>query len=141
MPDLPIANYPPQPSPAPTRNPKDIALAIFRAYETHDRDLAESLIADDFTFTSSMDNELNRETYFRVCWPNHEPIEKFEIEYAVADGNKVFVIYEGSTADKKFRNCEKHTIRGDKIASIEVYFGWDIPHRVPYGQHSERRDH
>src|SRR6185295_14695159 len=46
-----------------------IARAAYEAYVTKDRAAIEALIADDFHFTSPLDNRLDRETYFRRCWP------------------------------------------------------------------------
>src|SRR5436305_12044197 len=42
----------------------------YRAYETGDRDLIESVLADDFTFYSPPDPGLDRAQYFERCWPN-----------------------------------------------------------------------
>jgi ketosteroid isomerase-like protein len=45
-----------------------IARAAYRAYVTKDRAALEALLADDFHFTSPLDNRLDRDTYFRRCW-------------------------------------------------------------------------
>ena len=37
-----------------------------------------------------------------------------------------------------FRNAEVLTVRNGRISAVEVYFGWDIPHRVAAGEHAER---
>ena len=49
----------------------------------------------------------------------------------VADGERVFVTYEGQrSTGKPFRNTEIVTVRNGKIVEVEVYFGWSIPHEA-----------
>jgi hypothetical protein len=95
------------------------------------------LVADDFHFTSPLDNRLDRETYFARCWPNSETIDRFDFIGVVADGARVFVTYEGSSADRRFRNTEVLTIRDGKIVEAEVYFGWNVPHPAAAGRFIE----
>ena len=71
-----------------------IARAAYQAYVTKDRAALENLIARDFHFTSPIDNGLDRETYFRRCWPNSKTIERFDFVNLVTDGDRVFVTYE-----------------------------------------------
>jgi hypothetical protein len=44
-----------------------IAKAIYDAYVAKDRGAAERLLADDFHFTSPLDNGLDRDSYFAIC--------------------------------------------------------------------------
>ena len=111
-----------------------IARAAYEAYVTKDRAALDRLIAEDFHFTSPLDNRLDRETYFRRCWPNSEVIEGFEFIHLVTDGDRVFVTYEGrNTNGRRFRNTEILTIRDQHIVDAEVYFGWSLPHKAPQG--------
>jgi len=111
-----------------------IAKASYEAYARKDRAALESLIADDFHFTSPLDNGIDRKTYFERCWPNSERLDSFEFVCVVAAGDKVFVTYEAAGVDGgKFRNTELLTLRGGKIVAAEVYFGWSIPHAAPAG--------
>jgi len=114
-------------------DPSAIARKSYEAYAKKDRAAIEALIADDFHFTSPLDNRLDRETYFTRCWPNSERIDDFEFIHVVPFGEKVLVTYEGRAGGKRFRNTEILTIRDGKIVNAEVYFGWDIPHRAPEG--------
>ena len=111
-----------------------IARAAYDAYARKDRAALEAIIARDFHFTSPLDNRLDRETYFRRCWPNSETIAGFDFINLVADGDCVFVTYEGrNTNGRRFRNTEILTIRNDQLVDVEVYFGWSLPHRAPQG--------
>jgi ketosteroid isomerase-like protein len=116
------------------RDPAAIARACYQAYVDKDRAAIEALIADDFHFTSPLDNRIDRQTYFARCWPTSENISAFDFVYVVPDGERVFVTYEGSRTDgKHFRNTELLTIRDGRIIEAEVYFGWNIPHEAAEG--------
>jgi hypothetical protein len=52
-------------------------------------------------------------------------------------GEQVFVTYEGQSKQARFRNTEILTVRDGRIATIEVYFGWNVPHEVPAGEHHD----
>jgi hypothetical protein len=99
-----------------------------------DRPAIEELIAEDFHFTSPLDNRLDRATYFRRCWPNSKTIERFDFIHLVTDGDRVVVTYEGRNTDgHRFRNTEILTIRDRHIVDVEVYFGWSVPHAALQG--------
>ncbi len=119
-----------------SKTPLEAARACFRAYVEQDRAALEALLDAGYHFTSPLDNELDRSTYLRVCWPNSAAIASFDLFYEAEDGDRAFVVYEGrTTSGKRFRNCEVHTVSDGKLVATEVYFGWDVPHRVPRGQH------
>jgi ketosteroid isomerase-like protein len=101
--------------------------AMYRAYETRDRDLIESLIADEFAFSAPPDPLLDRAGYFERCWPNAQHITAYEIVRAIEHGDEVVITYE-ATRDEgpKFRNTEIFTVAGERISRVEVYFGWDL---------------
>jgi hypothetical protein len=118
-----------------------IARAAYEAYATKDRGAIERLIAPDFHFTSPLDNRIDRATYFSRCWPNSEWIDGFEFRNLVADGNRVFVTYEGrKTGGDRFRNMEILTLQNDQIVDVEVYFGWSIPHKAKPGGFTNNED-
>ena len=111
-----------------------IARAAYEAYVAKDRSAIERLIADDFHFTSPLDNRIDRATYFARCWPNSTWIQDFDYINLVPDGDRVFVTYEGrSTKGSSFRNTEILTVRNGQIVEVEVYFGWSIPHKAAPG--------
>ena len=111
-----------------------IARGVYDAYVAKDRAAIEALIADDFHFTSPLDNRLDHRAYFARCWKNSETIAGFTFIAMAADGDRVFVVYEGRrTAGRPFRNAEVQTVRDGKIVEVEVYFGWSLPHDAPVG--------
>jgi ketosteroid isomerase-like protein len=117
---------------------KDDTISItrraYRACVDKDRAAIEAVIADDFHFTSPRDNRIDREAYFDKCWKNSDTITGFTFINLVADGERVFVTYEGQrSTGKPFRNTEIVTVRNGKIVEVEVYFGWSIPHEAPAG--------
>jgi ketosteroid isomerase-like protein len=108
--------------------------ANYEAYVTKDRALLERSLAEDFHFTSPLDNRLDRQTYFARCSPNSARMAAFEFIHLVSSGERVFVTYEGRTVDgRRFRNTEIVTVRGGQIVDVEVYFGWSLPRQAPVG--------
>ena len=117
-----------------SQRPLDVVRACLDAYVRKDRAAIEALIADDFHFTSPLDNAIDRATYFARCWPNSENFARFDVVHAVEQSERAFVVYEAQTRQgKRLRNCEVHTVRGGKVIAVEVYFGWDLPHKAPAG--------
>lgn len=115
-------------------NPIEIAKDAYKAYVEKDRAKIEALIADDFLFTSPLDNGIDRKTYFERCWPFSEQVQSFDFIYAVQDNERVFLTYESThKSGFKFRNTEIFFIRDGKIHAVEVYFGWGIPHVAKQG--------
>jgi predicted enzyme related to lactoylglutathione lyase/ketosteroid isomerase-like protein len=111
-----------------------IARAAYDAYVSKDRAAMEALIADDFHFTSPLDNRLDRAAYFARCWPNSKTTQGFEFIHLVRDGERVLVTYEARSAGgRRFRNTEIVTVRGLQIVEVEVYFGWNLPHSAAVG--------
>lgn len=111
----------------------ELARACLQAYVDKDRRAAEALVADDFHFTSPLDNALDRATYFARCWPNSASMRAVTVVQSVDVGESAFIVYEAGTDKKRVRNCELHTARYGKLAAVEVYFGWDLPHPAKSG--------
>lgn len=111
----------------------EIARASYLAYLHNDRAAMEALIAEDFHFTSPLDNRIDRARYFERCWPN-ERIAGFEFIRLVAHADLVFATYVGrGTGGGQFRNTEVMTVRDGRITEVEVYFGWQVPHEAAPG--------
>ena len=80
------------------------------------------------------DNRLDRAAYFTRCWRDDNELAGFDFVHLSADGDRVFVAYEGRRKDgKPFRNTEIVTVRDGKLVEVEVYFGWSLPHDAPPG--------
>jgi ketosteroid isomerase-like protein len=111
-----------------------IVREYFQAYTDRDRAAIEGLVDEALRFTSPRDNRIDRATYFRRCWKNSEAIVGRKIIQILADGERVFVIYELAwTTGRASRNTELFTLRNGKVVEVEVYFGWSIPHEAPEG--------
>jgi ketosteroid isomerase-like protein len=101
--------------------------ASYAAYESGDREALEAVIGPDFTFSSPPDPKLSRSEYFERCWPNAQHIAGFEFVRLVEVDDEVLVTYEATRADgTRFRNTEIFGFDGERIARVEVYFGWDL---------------
>ncbi len=102
----------------------DVVRAYIGAYEAENREVVETLLADDFTFTSPNDDAIDKATWFERCWPNRDASRDQKIESIVVDGDQAFVTYRCATeTGKSFRNTEFLTFTGNRIASVNVYFG------------------
>jgi len=102
----------------------DLIRAIFAAYRTNDPTRVENALADDFRFTSPYDDGIDKATYFARCWKSTDWIERHELERIFVDGDQAFVTYRCVAKDgKSFRNTEFFVFAGDKVRSIDVYFG------------------
>ena len=111
-----------------------LARAYYQSYVDKDRAAIERLLAEDFHFTSPLDNRLDRAAYFEGCWPNSAVISAFRLENVVGDGDRVFVTYDGTGEGAKgFRNTEILTFRDGKVVDVQCYFGWPVPHPAKPG--------
>jgi hypothetical protein len=96
----------------------------FSAYENKDRKAVESLLSNDFVFTGPYDNRIDRETYFKRCWPYGEKSPTYGIENVFEKRNEAFILYDCKTKNgHSSRNTEFFTIEGSKIKEIEIDFG------------------
>jgi hypothetical protein len=112
----------------------DLSRACMRAYRDKERDAMEALLATDFHFTSPLDNAIDRAAYFDRCWPQSATMRDVKVVEAIDDGDRAFIVYEVTTDRKRFRNGEMHTAQAGKLVSVEVYFGWDLPHPAQPGR-------
>ncbi len=104
-----------------------LARNLYLAFAEGDRELVESMLADEFTFSSPVDVGLDRGGYFQRCWPGSGRRQQFEFVRLVEAGDEVIVTYEMTRADGgRGRNTEILTFHGDRIIGAEVFFGWDL---------------
>lgn len=103
----------------------ELARRYYERYQEKDRDAIEALLADDFTFTSPWDDHIDRATYFSHCFP-HAGEFRFVFPMKIfAQGDEAVIIYE--TEGKQggtFHNAELFRFDGDRIRSIDVFFGF-----------------
>jgi ketosteroid isomerase-like protein len=100
----------------------------YGAYESGDRAALETILSEGFTFYSPPDPGIDRATYFERCWPNSQQLERFDYVRLIEAGGEVVVTYEATRHDgSRFRNTEIFSFESDKISTVEVYFGWDLP--------------
>ena len=108
----------------------ELAKAYYRAFERHDRSFMEENLSADFTFTSPFDDHIDRDAYFRRCWPKDPLHSKFDFVIVQQDGERVIVVYDATMRvpnavhpAARFRNAELMTFQGGKLKSVEVFFG------------------
>ena len=90
----------------------------------HQRHAVEDALADDFRFTSPYDDALDKASCFERCWKTSGWIARHELEKIVVQGDEAFVTYECvAKGSKSFRNTEFFVFAGDRVRSIDVYFG------------------
>jgi ketosteroid isomerase-like protein len=104
----------------------------FSACETQDRQVLEDLLDERFTFSSPLDDRINRAAYFARCWPNSRTLRRFTVEKIFVDGDEAFIRYEAeSSTGKKFRNTEWFRFHNGKLVEVQVYFGRDTRPATP----------
>lgn len=107
---------------------EELVRACYTAYETKDRAALEELLSDDFTFTSPVDDHIDRARYFERCWPNCQHLSSFDIKDLLIEENHVCVRYDArTTTGMSFSNVEYFTVRDGKITAVQVYFGSEDP--------------
>ena len=102
----------------------DLVRRYFAAFYGGDRDMVDSLLADDFRFSSPDDPLLDKAGFFERCWPNRERLTDIDLDTVVDRGGELFVRY-GARNDKgtRFHNVERLRTDGSQILSAEVYYG------------------
>ena len=83
------------------------------------------LLADDFTFTSPLDDHISKSAFKADCWDTQIAlVERLDLKHVIGTGNEAFVMYVGHTTNgKMFRNVEYLRLRGEQVQAIECYFG------------------
>lgn len=99
---------------------------LFAAYLANRKDEVSDMLTEDFTFSSPNDDHINKATYFERCWPQPPAFSAIHIERISLEDNEALVRYRADKRDGgAFRNVEVIRFHGDRIASVEVYFGRD----------------
>ncbi|MFE4977950.1 nuclear transport factor 2 family protein [Kitasatospora sp. NPDC056651] len=105
--------------------PQSVVEAAFRHYRSQDREAALPLYAEDFSFTSPQDDRIDKEAYFRRCFPTADRFSEQRLLHVTpADGELVFAYYEYELATGGwYRNLEAITVRDGLIREVQVFFG------------------
>ncbi|MES2192790.1 MAG: nuclear transport factor 2 family protein [Pseudomonadota bacterium] len=106
------------------RTRSEIIRGLFAAYLANDREAVAAALTGDFRFTSPYDDAIDKATYFERCWRNSDWIARHELERILVEGDGAFVTYNCvAKSGQNFRNTEFFSFDGDRIRSIDVYFG------------------
>jgi ketosteroid isomerase-like protein len=104
-----------------------LARDSYTAFAAGDRARMEELLAADFAFSAPPDPLLDRDAYWERCFANGGDGTAFAFVRLFEHGDEVVVTYEATRPDgTRFRNTEVLTFAGDRIARVEVYFGWNL---------------
>ncbi len=107
---------------------------LFQVFNDDDRVAAGALIADDYRFTSPMDNGIDKASFFARCWPGDHGMTDFSIDRMLAGGDTVATTFEAKTKDGvRIRTAGVNRVRNGQIFEAEAYFGWSLPHRAAPG--------
>ncbi len=99
---------------------------LFAAYLANRKDEVSDMLTEDFTFSSPRDDHIDKAAYFEHCWPQPPVFRTIHIERISLEDNEALVRYRAEKRDgSAFRNVEVIRFHGDRIASVEVYFGRD----------------
>jgi ketosteroid isomerase-like protein len=106
----------------------DIVRASFNAYLAQDRETAERLIAEDFSFTSPQDDHIDKAAFLERCFPTADRLSSQEILELVSAGESgVFILYEYELKNgERHRNTEFITVRNGRLVETQVFFGGPV---------------
>ena len=126
-------------SAGPSMTNEEIIRKWYKAWEKKDWGPVDSLLADNFTFTSANgDDHISKSTFKARCWETQiDFIQHFDLERITTGADDAFVKYLCHTKNgKSFRNVEYLRIRNGKLESMECYFGAQssFPSAVSAGQ-------
>ncbi len=126
-------------SAGPNSTNEEIVRKWYAAWEQKDWGPVDSLLADNFTFSSAAgDDHISKSTFKERCWKTQiDFIKHFDLERVSTGADDAFVKYLCYTKNgKSFRNVEYLRIKDGQLQSIECYFGAQssFPSAVSTGQ-------
>lgn len=97
----------------------------YKTWETKDWHTMDNILADDFTFSSPVDDHISKSAFKKGCWDTQNAlIERTDLTHVIGTGNEAFVMYLcHTTTGKTFRNVEYVRLKGQQVAAVECYFG------------------
>jgi hypothetical protein len=104
---------------------QELVRKYYAAWDAKDWRSIDMLLADDFTFSSPLDDHINKSAFKSGCWDTQIAyVDRFDLEHVIETNNEAFVMYLCHTTNgKTFRNVEYFQIREDKVKAVECYFG------------------
>ena len=105
---------------------EEIVRKYYAAWEKKDWSPFDTLLAENFTFTSANnDDHISKSAFKMRCWESQiDFIQGFELERVIENGNEAFVKYLGRTKNgKSFLNVDYFRLKNEKVEAIECYFG------------------
>src|SRR5271170_2255130 len=74
----------------------------YAAWETKDWHPVDILLADDFTFSSPLDDHISKSDFKARCWDTQIAyIDRFDLKQVIGTENEAFVIYVSHTTNRK----------------------------------------
>jgi ketosteroid isomerase-like protein len=103
----------------------EVVRKYYAAWDTKDWHRIDSLLAEDFTFSSPLDDHLNKSGFKAKCWDSQIAyIDRFDLKQVIGTDDAAFVLYVCHTTNgKTFRNVEYFQLRDGKVRAVECYFG------------------
>jgi ketosteroid isomerase-like protein len=97
----------------------------YSTWVSKDESLLDSMMADNFTFTSpAPDDHISKAAFKERCWPQSKFIQQSDLENVFVKGNEAFVKYLcHTTKGTSFRNVEYLRFTDGKLTALECYFG------------------
>lgn len=104
---------------------RELARKYYAAWEAKQWQPMDILLADDFTFSSPLDDHISKSDFKTRCWDTQIAyIDRFDLKQVIGKGDEVFVMYVCHTTNgKTFRNVEYVQLRDGKVKAVECYFG------------------
>ncbi|HEY3785994.1 MAG TPA: nuclear transport factor 2 family protein [Steroidobacteraceae bacterium] len=104
---------------------EELVRRYYRGWEAKDWHPVDLLLADDFTFTSPVDDHISKSAFKAGCWDTQVAfIQRFDLKQVIGTGDDAFVMYVCHTTNgKTFRNVEYLRFRGEQLRAVECYFG------------------
>ena len=103
----------------------DIVRKYYAAWETKQWHAIDILLANDFTFSSPLDDHISKSDFKARCWDTQIAyIDRFDLKQLIGTDNEAFVMYVCHTTNgKTFQNVEYFRLQDDKVKAVECYFG------------------
>ena len=97
----------------------------YAAWESKDWHRIDTQLADDFTFSSPLDDHISKSDFKAGCWDTQIAyIDRFDLKQLIGTDDEAFVMYVCHTTNgKTFRNVEYFQFRDGKVKAVECYFG------------------